>query len=191
MPGKNGIEFLQTLREEDPDLPFILYTGKWSEEVASEAISAGATDCLQKRSGTEQYGLLANRVLNAAEQARTRQRAAELERIRTLVNDINQALIRADSRKAMETRVCEIISGSDPYLFAWIGEVDPETDRVVPCTWAGDEEGYLEKITLTTDETGTGRGPTGTAIREGRFSVSQRVAADPDFPWQAAALKRG
>jgi CheY-like chemotaxis protein len=28
MPGQNGIEFLETVREEYPDLPFILYTGK-------------------------------------------------------------------------------------------------------------------------------------------------------------------
>ena len=55
MPGRNGIEFLRTVREEFPDLPFILCTGKGSEEVASEAISKGATDYLQKGGGSEQY----------------------------------------------------------------------------------------------------------------------------------------
>jgi len=48
MPGRNGIEFLRVVRAEYPDLPFILFTGKGSEEVASEAISAGVTDYLQK-----------------------------------------------------------------------------------------------------------------------------------------------
>jgi CheY-like chemotaxis protein len=52
MPGKDGIEFLRAVREDYPDLPFILYTGKGSEAVASEAISAGVTDYLQKESGT-------------------------------------------------------------------------------------------------------------------------------------------
>ena len=47
MPGQNGLEFLQTVSEEWPDLPFILFTGKGSEEVASEAIANGATDYLQ------------------------------------------------------------------------------------------------------------------------------------------------
>jgi CheY-like chemotaxis protein len=51
MPGQNGIEFLETVRADNPDLPFILYTGKGSEEVASDAISAGVTDYLQKGSG--------------------------------------------------------------------------------------------------------------------------------------------
>ena len=70
MPGKNGIDFLEAVREDYPDLPFILFTGKGSEEVASEAISAGVTDYLQKGTGTEQYTVLANRVRNAVERAR-------------------------------------------------------------------------------------------------------------------------
>lgn len=46
MPGQNGIEFLETVCETYPYLPFILYTGKGSEEVASDAITAGVTDYL-------------------------------------------------------------------------------------------------------------------------------------------------
>lgn len=67
MPGKNGIDFLEAVRDEFPELPFILFTGKGSEEVASDAISAGATDYLQKGGGTDQYTVLANRVKNAYE----------------------------------------------------------------------------------------------------------------------------
>ena len=81
MPEQNGIEFLETVREMAPDLPFILFTGKGSEEVAGDAISAGVTDYLQKERGTDQYAVLANRVRNAveryrAEHARERQRKA-------------------------------------------------------------------------------------------------------------------
>jgi PAS domain S-box-containing protein len=71
MPGTNGIEFLETVRDEFPDLPFILFTGKGSETVASEAISAGVTDYLQKESGSHQFELLANRISRAVEQYRT------------------------------------------------------------------------------------------------------------------------
>jgi PAS domain S-box-containing protein len=67
MPGTDGLEFLRAVREEQPDAPFILYTGKGSEEIASEAISVGVTDYLQKGNGTDQYALLANRIVNAVE----------------------------------------------------------------------------------------------------------------------------
>ena len=70
MPGRNGIEFLQAVHADDPEMPFVLFTGKGSEEVASEAISAGVTDYLQKGPGTDQYTVLANRVRNAVERAR-------------------------------------------------------------------------------------------------------------------------
>lgn len=79
MPGMDGIEFLQTVREEYPELPFILFTGKGSESVASEAISAGVTDYLQKGSGSEQYELLGNRIRNAVQARRETQRADRQE----------------------------------------------------------------------------------------------------------------
>jgi PAS domain S-box-containing protein len=81
MPGTNGIEFLETVREEYPDLPFVLYTGRGSEEIASEAISAGVTEYLQKGSGTSQYTVLANRITNAVERYRSA-RALETSRER-------------------------------------------------------------------------------------------------------------
>ena len=81
MPGQDGIEFLESVRAVDEDLPFILFTGKGSEEVASEAISAGVTDYLQKQQGTDQYTILANRIANAVEQYRS-QRALDASRKR-------------------------------------------------------------------------------------------------------------
>ncbi|MFC6863163.1 PAS domain S-box protein [Halomicroarcula sp. GCM10025817] len=79
MPGANGIEFLEAVRAEFPDLPFILFTGRGSEAVASEAIAAGVTDYVQKQVGTDQYTVLANRIENAIARHRT---ARDLERQR-------------------------------------------------------------------------------------------------------------
>jgi PAS domain S-box-containing protein len=65
MPGRDGIEFLEAVRERRPDLPFVLFTGRGSEEIASRAISAGVTEYLQKGGGTDQYTVLANRIENS------------------------------------------------------------------------------------------------------------------------------
>lgn len=67
----DGLDVLEAIRADAPELPFILFTGKGSEEIASEAISAGITEYLQKEGGTEQYKILANRI----EQAVSRRRA--------------------------------------------------------------------------------------------------------------------
>jgi PAS domain S-box-containing protein len=74
LPGRDGIEFLREVREIDRDLPFILFTGKGSESVASEAISSGATDYFRKERIEDQYDLLANRVLNAVSATQARER---------------------------------------------------------------------------------------------------------------------
>jgi PAS domain S-box-containing protein len=89
MPGRNGVEFLEAVHGRDPDLPFVLFTGKGSEEVASEAISAGVTDYLQKEGGTEQYAILANRLTNVVERVRSRRALAERKRrLETLIGNL-------------------------------------------------------------------------------------------------------
>jgi PAS domain S-box-containing protein len=97
MPGQNGIEFLETIREKHPDLPFILYTGKGSEAVASDAIAAGVTDYLQKESGTSQYTVLANKIRNAVERYRQRERAqATRDRLRQIIDLLPQLVFVKD-----------------------------------------------------------------------------------------------
>jgi PAS domain S-box-containing protein len=80
MPGTNGLELLEAVRTDSPDLPFILFTGKGSEEIASDAISAGVSDYLRKDTGIDQYTVLANRIRNAVERYRA---VRELERAET------------------------------------------------------------------------------------------------------------
>lgn len=70
MPETDGLELYEQLHDCDLDYPFILFTGKGSESIAAEAMSAGVTDYIQK-GGTDTYDVLANRVLEAA---RSRQR---------------------------------------------------------------------------------------------------------------------
>jgi len=59
MPEMNGLELLTELRHDHPDVRFVLFTGRGSETVASEAIDAGADHYLQK-GRPEQYDRLAN-----------------------------------------------------------------------------------------------------------------------------------
>ena len=80
MPGNTGIDLLEAVRERWPDIPFVLFTGKGSEEIASEAISAGVDEYLQKSPGAEQYDLLANRISILVEKYRSQQEAAHTRR---------------------------------------------------------------------------------------------------------------
>jgi DNA-binding NtrC family response regulator len=97
MPEMDGIEFLEAVREDYPELPFILFTGKGSEAVASEAMSAGATEYLQKTTGSNQYELLANRIRNAVEKYRSQERLEqERSRMQFALESANAAIWTRD-----------------------------------------------------------------------------------------------
>lgn len=77
LPETDGIELLKRVRDAYPDIPFILFTARGSEDIASAAISAGVTDYLQKDPADRQYERLANKIETAVGQYRAEQ---ELER---------------------------------------------------------------------------------------------------------------
>lgn len=72
MPAMDGLEFFEALRERHQRVPFVLYTGKGSEEIASQALNAGVTGYFQK-GGPEQLRRLANRVDQAVDEYRTKE----------------------------------------------------------------------------------------------------------------------
>ena len=137
MPNTDGIEFLEIVRDRYPDLPFILFTAKGSEEVASEAIAKGVTDYMQKGRGENQYEVLANRISNAVERYRTQQRFWQtltwyqrlLEQDVTgvfLVQDGEFAYVNERFAEIFGYPQCELV-GTSPRALA----AEPDEDAVV------------------------------------------------------------
>ena len=124
MAGTDGLEFLSLVRDDYPDLPFVLYTGKGSEEVASEAIAAGVTDYLQKGTGTTQYSMLANRVGNAVEQRRARRQVEATQvKLRQLAENTDDVLYMVDGDWS------ELLFINSTYEEMWGGSIaDLEAD---------------------------------------------------------------
>jgi two-component system cell cycle sensor histidine kinase/response regulator CckA len=86
--------------------------------------------------------------------------------------------------------VCRILVSHGGYALAWIGRADRETMRVVPVASAGDEAGYLQRIEVRLDDTPEGRGPLGTAIRQGRPAIVSDIQVDPTVaPWRTLMLE--
>jgi signal transduction histidine kinase len=75
----------------------------------------------------------------------------------------------------------------------WIGYAQNDSLKsVVPVAHYGFEEGYIDQLNISWDETERGKGPTGTAIRTGKYSLCRNMITDPTFgPWRESALKRG
>jgi PAS domain S-box-containing protein len=119
MPGTDGLEFLDRVRTEYDDLPFVLFTGEGSEEIASEAISEGVTEYLQKGRGTDQYSVLANRIERTVEERRAKDALEESRRkLSTLIRNVPGMVYRCrnDRDWSMEfvSEGCRDLIGYDP-----------------------------------------------------------------------------
>lgn len=62
LPGINGICLLKKLRERRINIPCIFLTGQGSEQIAIDALRAGASDYFTKEEGLAQYERLANSI---------------------------------------------------------------------------------------------------------------------------------
>ncbi|WP_435349269.1 GAF domain-containing protein [Haloarchaeobius sp. HRN-SO-5] len=115
-----------------------------------------------------------------------------LDRLNTLIREIDQALVAANTREEVDEAVCERLASSDLYEFAWIGEHDPGTDRIEPRAWAGVDSGYLDDLAITVEDTPTNQDPIARAVRTGELQLVADIATDSDSaPWREATLERG
>jgi signal transduction histidine kinase/FixJ family two-component response regulator len=70
MATLDGIELARRVRETS-DIPFIIYTGRGSEEVAEAAFRVGIDDYLRKEMNPSHYQVLARRIRSAVEKNRS------------------------------------------------------------------------------------------------------------------------
>ena len=140
MPNMDGLEFLEAVRSEFPDLPFIMFTGKGGEDIAQRAITAGVNDYIVKDGSPEQYSLSANRIENLVRQYRTQRRSTHKQLLDTLTQAVFRTVLAEPTREAIETGVCDQLVVSELYSFAWIGARDSQTNQIQPRARAGDDE---------------------------------------------------
>ena len=135
------------------------------------------------------------------QQLRTREATLEertetlgrLERINSIIRNIDQALVGASSRDEIYRVVCEeLAADGGPYDFAWVSDVDTVDGAVTPVQRAGSASGYLEEIEISSDGAVEELEPTARAHRTGEVQVVDEVVGDPPFePWQRTALECG
>jgi PAS domain S-box-containing protein len=144
MPGETGLDLLRAVRDSHPDLPFVLFTGRGSEEIAAEAISAGVSDYLQKGGGTEQYTVLANRIENLVSQYRAqrdlRQRVDAIETAREGIGLLDDGRVVYANRAFEETFGYEVGELAGVPITGLVADDDAERMRagLTGDSWTGE-----------------------------------------------------
>ena len=117
MPGLDGLDVLSALRERGFETPFIFLTGQGNEQIAAEALRAGADDYFTKDGGLAFYERLRNSIgrhVEHFEHKMQRKRAEERHRM----------LFESMSCGAM---VCEPVNAGEMFL---LKEINSSAERI-------------------------------------------------------------
>jgi len=182
MPDMNGLELLSAIRDEHPSLPFILYTGRGSEEIASEAISAGVTDYVQKNSGRDHYEVLAKRVDNAISQRRTE---VELRRTNEKIEALHQTAAEA-ATCTNSTELCRLaVEAAEEILEFDLCDISlRDGDRLAPeaVSKGVPSDGYYQATRLDDDESFAAQVyKSGESVRIDDLRDHDAAPAEPDY----------
>ncbi len=114
-----------------------------------------------------------------------------LNRLYAVLSRVSEASVRIRDRAQLLNEVCRIAVEDGGFRMCWIGFAD-DSGHVRPVAQHGADDGYLEGIQITMGDEPEGRGPTGSALREGGHFVSNDIGTDERMlPWRQDALRRG
>lgn len=164
-------------------------TGAFSENdvQAVETLAANTTTALER----------ANRERDLAENearlADQKESITRLNRVNTIIRNIQRDVVAASTRETVEAAVCDNLVQAEPYKFAWIGSIGWESEQVTPLAWAGDENGYLDEVLPKYNQhEQPDQFPALQAWETGQPVVIHDIRSKLDtYPWAKAALEQG
>jgi len=116
----------------------------------------------------------------------------KLNRTLRVLSECNQSLIRATNEMTLLQDVLGIMVELGNYRMAWVGFAEKDAAKSVrPVACAGHDDGYLDDVAITWDESDLGGGPTGLAIRKREIVFVEDIQTDESYiPWRDRALQR-
>ena len=168
---------------EQPCLLSLAYTGPLPGD-------AGAAFLQEER---DLFDALAERLHNVIERGRAQRALEQADRALRTTRQCSQLLIRAQNEVQLMQDICRLAVETGGYQLAWVGFAENDEARSVrPVASFGFNDNYLESARISWADVKSGRGPTGTAIRECRSVVTQDILTSPTLtPWREAAVQRG
>jgi len=117
----------------------------------------------------------------------------KINRVYSLISQINNLILRSKNREELLHEICRIAVTYGKFRMCWIGMLDNENKTVNTAAFYGAEDGYFTKDNeITILDEPQGKGPTGTAMREGRTVICNNIATDPLMQrWRDRAKERG
>jgi PAS domain S-box-containing protein len=118
-------------------------------------------------------------------------RLQRLNQINTIIREVDQGLVQATTRNEVQRIVCDRLTESDRFRFAWIGSPNDIDGRISPEAWGSDGRGYLDNVELASENRRGESEPAVTAIQTGDVTVVPNVAENlRSGQWRKEAFSR-
>ena len=118
---------------------------------------------------------------------------AHLEQVNRLyrtLSEVSGLIAGCSDRALLYEEVCRVLAHTGGFALAWLGLKQPD-GRVAVAAGAGSAAAYLDGLEVRWDDTPSGRGPVGLAIREGRAVIVPDLLVDAAFePWRERAARQ-
>ncbi len=126
-------------------------------------------------------GEVASNISFTLEAIAQQERIERLTRIRTVLGEINAAIVRIRKRQELFEEACRITVEHGKFGMAWISEFDPLTLDVTPIAYAGAAAGdFVTSKTTARADVPLGQGVVGRAIRARDLVFVNDMTAEPD-----------
>jgi signal transduction histidine kinase len=122
------------------------------------------------------------------------QRLDESNRVVSTIQESTQAVSRAQTVSDLYDSICEVITTSTPYQFAWIGRYDGGANEVIPAAVGSGGSEYVDQLDLTVPgpDSDRTRPPAVAAVKQGDRHIVQSVyTSTSNGEWQTTALNEG
>jgi len=125
------------------------------------------------------------------ERKRAEAHVRQLNRVYSVLGDINETIVRVKDSQAMLEASCRIATEKGKFHMAWIGMVDTATHLLNPVASSGQVDGYLDRVRIDLVAPNTATGPALRCFQSGEHAICNDVEHELDRPWREYALQLG
>ena len=176
----------------------------WFDTYGAIALSGEPAQFIQKAEALSRcYDIRAYRVGEPAQRhvavvfndisVRMREEAhiRQLNRVYSVLSDINQTIVREKDSQAMLEAACRIAVDKGQFRMAWIGMADPATGVLEPVASSGVIDDYLHRVKIDLQDPKTATGPAARCFHTGEHAFCNDIEHELYRPWMSYALELG
>ncbi|MDF1612053.1 PAS domain S-box protein [Stygiobacter electus] len=130
--------------------------------------------------------------MDITERKRAEEEIYRLNRIYTLLSNINQALVRIKDKRQLFETACKIAIDDGKFKMSWIGLFDEQSGELKVEYSHGFDDGYLDEVIVNKKSYSDGVKPISELTTTGKALIFNDIEKlDANLFWRQQALKRG